>query len=63
MEGEVPEQPQQGLEEATTRDGRRVRLQKGKPPKEVNPTTYDKTAKPVPPEIIGEVVDLESEDS
>ena len=58
MEGEAPEQPKP--EEAITRDGRRVRLQRGKPPTAVNPEQYDATRNAVPPEIIGETVDVEA---
>jgi len=62
MEGEAPEQPQQPKsEEAMTSDGRKVILKKGLPPQDVSPM-YDKTGSPVPPQIIGEVVDIKSED-
>ena len=56
MEGEAPEQSQPKPEEAITRDGRRVKLRRGQSPQEVNPM-YDQTGNPVPPQIIGEVVD------
>jgi hypothetical protein len=61
MEGEAPEQPQQSEskpQEVITSEGIQVRLTKGEEPQEVTPTLYDKTGKPVPPQIIGEVVDI-----
>ena len=61
MEGEAPEQPQQPKpEEAITHDGRRVKLRRGQSPQEVNPL-YDSKGSPVPPQIIGEVVDVKDE--
>lgn len=62
MEGEGPKQPQQPEpQEATTSEGIQIRLKKGEKPQEVTPTLYDKTGKPVPPQIIGEVVDVTDE--
>lgn len=61
MEGDAPEQPQSKLEEANpqeaiTSGGIRVRLTRRAKPQEVDPTLYDKTGNPVPPQIIGEAL-------